>query len=286
VYLGAHIGVADGLAEAAKTGRAIGCDAIQIFSKSPHSWKAPPIVPERAEEFRVEVVGQKLKAVGVHHNYLTNLGSPKDPMYHTSRTAFVDDLGRAELLGATHLIFHPGAHLGSGVAVGLRRITDALNWALGETQTAATRILLENAAGQGTTLGSNFDELAVVLDGVTDKERVGVAIDTCHLFASGRDFRTPEGYAAVKEDLRRSIGLKKVQAFHLNDSKAECGQHLDRHENIGRGFIGLEGFRHWLNDPSWAKVPGYLETPMDGEEYQAYVADLRTLRSLLPSKGT
>ena len=283
MWLGAHIATAEGLAEAPRTGRSIGCDAIQIFSKSPHSWKGPPLLPERAEEFRAAAKESRLHAVAVHHNYLTNLGSPKDPMYHQSKEAFLDDLRRCDLLGADHLIFHTGAHLGSGAAASLRRVVDALNWATAELPDSTTHILLENAAGQGTTLGSNFEELAQVLDGVEAKSRVGIAIDTCHLFASGQDFRTAETYAAVKDRIKRTVGLRKVQAFHLNDSKADLGMHLDRHENIGRGKLGIEGFRPWLNDPTWAKVPGYLETPWTDDDYSAYVTDLRTLRALIAS---
>jgi deoxyribonuclease-4 len=282
MYLGAHIGTSDGLAEAARTGRSIGCDVIQIFSKSPHMWKAPPILPENAAAFRAAVGAAELQAVAIHHNYLTNLASPKNPVYFGSRTAFLEEIRRAESLGATQLIFHPGAHSGSGPLEGIRRIAEALTWAVGEAPEAKVRILLENAAGQGTTIGGRFEELADVLDRVGEPKRFGIAIDTCHLFASGRDFRTPEGYGAVVDDLRATVGTAAVQAFHLNDSKGACGQHLDRHENIGKGQIGTEGFRPWLNDPTWEKVPGYLETPLgEDDEYLAYVADLRVLRGLI-----
>jgi deoxyribonuclease-4 len=280
MYLGAHIGTSDGLAEAARTGKSIGCEAIQIFTKSPHSWKGPPVRPEAAEEFRSARATLGLKSVGVHHNYLTNLASPKNPLYFGSRTSLREELERAEMVGADHVIFHPGAHCGSGVEAGRRRIIEAVNAIFEETPTKKVRLLLENAAGQGTTLGSTFEELAVLLDGVTAKKRVGVALDTCHLFASGRDFRTEEGYGAVVDSIRATIGVKAVFAFHLNDSKAPCGNHLDRHENIGRGEIGVAGFVHWLNDPTWAKVPGYLETPLRDDDYAAYVEDLRTLRGL------
>jgi deoxyribonuclease IV len=160
-------------------------------------------------------------------------------------------------------------------------LISGLNAVLEKSQAKNVRLLLENAAGQGTTLGSSFEELAVLLDGVGSKDRVGVAVDLCHLFGAGNDFRTPEGYAAVKDEIRSTIGLRTVFAFHLNDSKMPCGKHIDRHENIGRGEIGVAGFTPWLNDKTWKKVPGYLETPLREDDYAAYVEDLRTLRGLL-----
>jgi deoxyribonuclease IV len=282
VYLGAHIGTSDGYPEAARTGRSIGCDAIQIFSKSPHSWKGPPVRPEVAEAFQAACVEVGLKGVSVHHNYLTNIASPKNPNYFGSRKSLVEELDRANLLGAQHVIFHPGAHMGSGPEAGQKRIIEALNAIFAESGAKKVRLLLENAAGQGTTMGSTFEELAILLDGVTDQDRVGIAIDTCHLFEAGNDFRTPEGYGAVKDTIQATVGTKAVYAFHLNDSKNPCGEHIDRHENIGRGAIGVAGFAPWLNDRTWAKVPGYLETPLrPDDEYAAYIEDLRTLKGLL-----
>jgi deoxyribonuclease-4 len=193
----------------------------------------------------------------------------------------VDELHRADLLGVDHVIFHPGSHGGRGTADGSQRIVDALTWAVGEVPKGTARILLENAAGQGNAVGSTFEELSGILDRLAPKERFGVTIDTCHLFAAGNDFRTAEGYGAVVDKVRSTIGIRRVGAFHLNDSKADVGQHLDRHENIGKGHIGTAGFKFWVNDSTWAKVPGYLETPIQDNEYAAYIADLATLRGLI-----
>lgn len=281
MYLGAHIATSDGLEKVPATARAIGGQAAQIFSKSPRSWGGPPIPPDLAAAFREAVKTEKLEATAIHHCYLTNLAAPKPQMYGLSKKAFLDELGRAELLGVDAVIFHPGAHLGTGVETGLGKIADALRWAVDETPQGKARILLENAAGQGTTLGSRFEELATVIEKVNAPGRLGIAIDLCHLFASGVDFRTPEGYGAAKDLIRRTVGLKAVGAFHLNDSKGELGSHLDRHENVGKGQIGVEGFRPWLTDRSWAKLPGYLETPYSDDEYTAYRADLATLHGLL-----
>jgi deoxyribonuclease IV len=281
MWLGAHVGIAEGLAEAVVTGHGIGCEAIQIFSKSPQMWGSAPIDPANAEAFRDAIKREGLRSCAVHQSYLPNLASPKKALLTRSRKTFVDELRRADQLAVPALIFHPGAHIGEGVEAGLQRIVESIDWAVGETPGVACRALLENAAGQGSTLGSTFEELAWVLDHVSDPRRVGVAIDTCHLFASGVDFRTDEQYAAMMGHLDATVGLANVLAFHLNDSKGPLGSKVDRHENIGRGALGLEGFRRVVNDRRWAATPGYLETPLGDDGYGAYQQDLRTLRSLL-----
>jgi deoxyribonuclease-4 len=281
VRLGAHIGTSRGLEKVPSIGRSIGGEAVQIFSKSPQSWRGPPTPPDLAAAFREAVKSEKLAGTAIHHCYLTNLASPKESTYGMSKQAFLDELGRAELLGVDAVIFHPGAHLGTGVEAGVLRIADALTWAIGETPNAKARILLENAAGQGTTVGSQFEELAQVIDRVGAPSRLGITIDLCHLFASGVDFRTEEGYGAAKDRVRDTVGLRAVGAFHLNDSKGLLGSHLDRHQNIGMGEIGVAGFRPWLNDRTWAKVPGYLETPLTEDDYAAYRTDLATLHGLV-----
>jgi deoxyribonuclease-4 len=286
VWLGAHIGIADGLGEAPRQGRKIGCDAIQIFSKSPKMWAGPPIADEAAAAFRAAVAETGLKATAVHHGYLVNLASPKKAMLARSRKALLDEVERATKVGVDGLILHPGAHMGEGPEAGLARIVESLNWVLGKTPASSVRLLLENAAGQGTALCSTFTELRTVLDGVSTPGRVGVTLDTCHLFAAGNDFRTPETYGALVDRLDSELGVAEVRAFHLNDAKADLGSHLDRHENIGKGLIGLEGFRSIVNDPRWATTPGYLETPLaDDDEYSAYVSDLTSLRALVSASS-
>lgn len=283
MYLGAHLGIAKGLGEAVHEGQRIGCEALQIFAKSPQMWKGPPLSPEAIQEFRTAVTEVGLRATAVHHGYLLNLGHPEAPKLRQSRIAFLDELGRAEALGVDALVFHPGAHLGSRRHEAVERIAASLNEAIAATPDYRVRALVENSAGQGTTIGSTFEELAAIVQRVTEPERVGVCLDTCHLFASGVDFRTPEGYGAMVDQLDRTLGVSTVHAFHLNDAKAPLGSHLDRHENIGKGMIGLEGFRSIVNDGRWAKIPGYLETPLDDEGYARYAEDLRTLRGLAPS---
>ncbi len=291
MILGAHLGIANGLPEAVLDLRAIGGEALQIFSKSPQMWSGPPIAPAAAESFRVAVREEHLRATAVHHGYLANLASPKPEILARSRAALSDEIGRAELLGVDGLVFHPGAHVGSGAETGLRTIAESLSAAIAATHDGKVRLLLENAAGQGTTLGSTFEELQTVLSAVDAPGRLGVTLDTCHLFAAGWDFRTDDGYGRLVDRIADTIGATTVRAFHLNDAKAELGSHLDRHENIGKGQIGVEGFRRILGDPRWANTPGYLETPLDEGGYGRYAEDLATLRSLVttsvgsPTKG-
>lgn len=288
MLLGAHIGIADGLATATTTARGIGCETIQIFSKSPQMWKGPPIPDDAAAAFKESLGREGIRRPSIHHGYLINLASPKPPMLKQSRLTFVDELQRAEKLGVDYLIFHPGAHLGSGSDAGVATIAESLNGAFNETPGFHVRALIENAAGQGTAMGSTFPELRSILSKVDDRSRVGIALDTCHLFAAGFDFRTPEGYGSLIDEVGRTIGFEEVRAFHLNDAKADLGSHLDRHENIGKGKLGVEGFRHPLNDARWKEVPGYLETPLDDNGYTLYKNDLETLRGLLgsPSSST
>ena len=285
MFLGAHFGIAGGFAEAVAESRRIDAECVQIFSKSPQMWSGPPVSPEAAERFRAAVQEAQLRGTAVHHGYLLNLASPKPEMLARSREAFLDEIARADLLGVDALIFHPGAHLGAGTAAGIATLVDSLDVALEATPGSRTRILLENAAGQGTTLCSSFEELAEVLGRAKYASRLGVTLDTCHLFAAGFDLRTEDGYGALIDRIRGTIGEASVRAFHLNDAKAPLGSHLDRHENIGRGEIGLVGFRRLMTDRRWDELPGYLETPLDDRDYARYAEDLATLRGLRGRRG-
>jgi len=286
VRLGSHIGVAGGLDKAPETAKRIGCEVLQVFSKSPQMWKGVPIPDAVAAGFRANLKATGLTDPAVHHGYLLNLANPKPSAAAMSRTAFRDELDRAERIGAEYLIFHPGAHLGSGVETGLAALVEALDEAFDATEGYHVRALLENSAGQGTTLCSTFEELNEVLRRVKSPKRAGVALDTCHLFAKGFDFRTDAGYEGLRGGIESTFGFAAVRAFHLNDAKAALGSHLDRHQNIGLGELGVEGFRRLLNDPTWADRPGYLETPLGEDDYGAYIRDLATLRGLVDGAST
>jgi deoxyribonuclease-4 len=283
VRLGSHVGVAGGLDKAPATAQRIGCEVLQIFSKSPQMWKGVPITDEVADGFKAGMKTLGLRDPAVHHGYLLNLATPKPSAGAISSKAFREELERAEKIGAEFLIFHPGAHLGSGVEMGLSALVERLDEAFEATDGFHVRALLENSAGQGSTLCSTFEELNEVLRRVKSPKRAGVALDTCHLFAKGFDFRTDAGYEALRASIGSTVGFDAVRAFHLNDTKSDLGSHLDRHENIGKGGLGIEGFRRLLNDPTWTDRPGYLETPLGEDDYGAYERDLATLRGLLGS---
>jgi deoxyribonuclease-4 len=220
----------------------------------------------------------RIKVALAHDSYLINLGSPVAETLRKSLEAFADEMERCELLGIPYLVFHPGSHLGVGEAAGLQRVAASINRVLHQKKGAATQVLLETTAGQGTSLGYRFEQLAAILAEIEVEDRVGVCVDTCHLFAAGYDFRTRAAYDVTFHQLDQVIGLKRVKAFHLNDSKKTLGSRVDRHENIGKGELGLDPFRFLLNDPRFACLPMVLETPGGND---AYRRDLKTLKGLV-----
>ncbi len=214
-----------------------------------------------------------------HISYLINLASPDASLYQQSIEAFVQELERASFLGVPAVILHPGAHRGSGEDAGIAAVTAALNHALDRVPPPVS-ILLENTAGQGSSIGHSFRQLAAILEGVRDAERIGICLDTCHLFASGYDISTESGYRKTLREFDRLIGTKRIRAFHLNDCLKPLGSRVDRHTHIGQGRIGLGAFRCLVNDRRFAAVPKILETPK-GEDMKEDLMNLRTLRSLL-----
>lgn len=276
---GAHMSISGGLYKAFARGEAVGCRSMQIFSKNERQWYAKPLLDDEVQRFKVEQERTGIDPIIVHDSYLINLASPKDELWEKSIAAFGHELERCALLGIPYLVTHPGAHTGSGCDPGLEREAQALNRLFADGIGGDTMVLLETTAGQGTCLGAQFEELAWLLDNVSHPERVGVCVDTCHIFAAGYDFRTPEGYAAVFDRLISLVGSDRIKAFHLNDSKGDLGSHLDRHAAIGEGQIGLEGFRLLVNDPRFCDLPMVLETPKD-EDGAADIHNLTVLRSL------
>ncbi len=279
MYLGAHMSIAESIALAPERGEAVGCEAIQIFSRSPRMLKnTKPLTVEERTGFRDNLAAHHIARAVIHANYLINLASPNRNLLKVSRTAFVEELDRAQQLGIRDVIFHPGAHLGKGEAKGLRTIAESLDWCLEQAQAPDVFAVLENTAGAGTVLGCTFEQIGDVIGGSSHPDRLGVCIDTCHTFAAGYDFRTREGYDALIQTIDATVGLTRIRGFHLNDSKGELGSHQDRHENIGKGEIGLEGFRPFVNDPRFREHPGCLEYPGDDRGYRR---NLKTLRSLI-----
>ncbi len=277
--LGAHISVAGGLYKAFARGEAVGCHTMQIFSKSERQWAAKPLLDDDIQKFKAEQQRTGIGPLLVHDSYLINLASPNDELWAKSTAAFAHELERCQQLGIPYLVTHPGAHTGSGCDTGLLREAAALNQLFADGVGGDTMVLLETTAGQGTCLGGQFEELAWLLEHVTHPERIGVCIDTCHIFAAGYDIRTPEGYAAVFDRAIGLLGSERIKAFHLNDSKGTIGSHLDRHAPIGEGEIGIEAFALLVNDSRFATVPMVLETPKD-EDGSADIRNLTLLRSL------
>jgi deoxyribonuclease-4 len=251
-----------------------------------NQWVATEIDPEHASRFRAALVEFNVRHPIAHNSYLINLASPDETLWRKSVDALTVELRRAEILGIPYLITHPGSYTTSSESRGLRRIIRALDLVHRRTRDLRARCLLETTAGQGTCLGCRFEHLATILDGVRDPERLGVCFDTCHVFAAGYPLTTLRQYRATMRQLDRLVGLERIKAFHLNDSRRECGSRVDRHAHIGRGAMGLEPFRHLLADPRFREIPMYLETPKGQEEgIDLDVINLTTLRSLLDASG-
>ncbi|MBI3892488.1 MAG: deoxyribonuclease IV [Candidatus Wallbacteria bacterium] len=277
---GAHMSVAGGLHRAFERGREVGCRAVQIFTKNARGWKSTPLAPPDVKLFRDELEAGMAGATCAHASYLINLGAPGGPVAERSLAGIVDELQRCEVLGIPFLVLHPGAHMGAGEEAGLDRIAANLDGAHAACPGFRVRILLENAAGQGTCLGHRFEHLEGILARVHEPDRLGVCFDTCHAFAGGYDIRTSEGYEAATAEFDRRVGLDRIRIIHVNDSKKGLGCRVDRHEHIGQGEIGLEAFRCLVNDARLADVPKILETPK-GDDMAEDFMNLRTLASLV-----
>lgn len=258
---GAHMSVAGGLHRAFEAGVAAGCDCLQVFVKNQRQWRAAPLSDDAVREFRQAQSATGLAPVVAHASYLINLASPSDSLRGRSTDALRDELERCEALGVPYLVFHPGAYLDATPAEGIERIAAAIDEIHRSCGGFASRLLLEATAGQGTTLGRTFGELAEIIGKIEDPERVGICLDTCHLFAAGYELTTQDGYDAMIDELDRTAGLPRVRCIHMNDSKKPLGSRLDRHEHIGKGCIGSAGFRRIVTDERWRDVPMILETP-------------------------
>jgi len=229
-------------------------------------------------DFRRAIKSAKIKRTLAHDSYLINIGSPDETLYRQSVDALVAEVQRAEMLGLNYLVMHPGAHVNSGDDPSLARVITALDEVHARTPHVKVRILIENTAGQGSCLGHRFEHLAVILKGVRESKRLGVCLDTCHMFAAGYPISSSKEYQSTMSEFRRVVGMKHLKAFHLNDSVRELGSRVDRHAHIGKGKIGVEAFRHVVTDPRFAKLPMILETP---KENNMDVTNLRILRKLL-----
>ena len=269
-----------GVWKALERGEAVGCEIIQIFVKNNMQWFGKPYAPSDVATYEKELAKRKFAAVFGHTGYLINLGAQSGPNRDNSLKSLIQEIELATQIGLPFLVMHPGAHLGSGEESCLQQIVSGLDEAFGATKKSSVRIALENTAGQGSCLGHKIAHLAAVFDKVKKPERLGVCLDTAHFLEAGYDIRTPKGWDAAIKEVDSLIGLKQVLAFHLNDSKTDLGSRVDRHEHIGKGKIGKEGFRHIVNDARFKNTPGCLETPKSKDCHED-VENLAVLRSLV-----
>lgn len=280
---GAHVSVAGGLHKAAETARQLGMETLQIFTKNANQWVGKPLTEDEIRAFKAAVKAASLKHPTAHDSYLINLASPNEELYQRSIGAFADELERAESLGLSYLVTHPGAHTGSGVEAGVERVAAAIDVVHERCAGFKVRVLLETTAGSGTTLGAKFEELAAIRNRVQDASRIGVCLDTCHVFAAGYPLGTDAEYRATFEQFDNVIGLSNLKLFHVNDSARELGSRVDRHAGLGLGHIGLEPFRRLVTDSRFKRLPMILETPKeddDGREMDP--VNLAILRGFLP----
>lgn len=274
---GAHVSIAGGIFNAPKNGKEATCDVVQIFTKNQMQWRVQELRAEDVAKFKAEEVRTGVKAICVHASYLINLGGFDAQKLRQSRENFVVEMQRAEALGIPYLIVHPGSHMGQGEQKGLDRIAESLNVVLQQCPDFKLKVLLETTAGQGDNLGYTFEQLAEIKAKVDAKDKIGVCVDTCHIFAAGYELRTPAGYEKTMAQLDAAIGADQVGIIHSNDSKRELGSRRDRHEHVGDGELGLEAFANFVNDPRFADVPMIIETPGGPKKDAENLAKLRGL---------
>jgi deoxyribonuclease IV len=281
--LGAHMSIAGGIGNALLLGAKVQCEAVQIFTKSSRQWACKPYTEEEIAQYRENQKTTAITKVIAHDSYLLNLGSPDAALRQRSILAFIDELERCEVLGISNLIAHPGSHVGAGEDQGIKTIASSLNEIHQACPGYRVKVTLEITAGQGSNLGFRFEHIVKMFDATRESDRLRVCFDTEHAFAAGYDIRSKEGYERTFTEFDETIGIERLAAFHLNDSKKEFNSRVDRHEHIGKGHIGLEAFRLLMNDKRFWGVPMCLETPK-GLDLAEDRENLGLLRSLfMPS---
>ena len=282
--VGTHMSIAGGLHLAVIEAAKYRCRAVQLFSKSSNQWAAKPLTEETVATWNEAIYRHPMLPV-VHDSYLINLASPDPALLEKSRKAFLEEIDRCDRLSIPYLVFHPGAHMGEGIDAGIARIAESLDWALDRSAGRSVTLLLETTAGQGTSVGHRLEHLAAIIEQTRFPERVGICFDTCHVLAAGYDFRTPEGYEGVFGAFDRLIGLGRLCCFHVNDSKKDLGSRVDRHEHIGKGFVGSRAFGLLMRDRRFQSIPKILETPKEDEMDRRNLALLRRLAATRAKRG-
>jgi deoxyribonuclease-4 len=279
-FLGAHMSISGGIHLAPGRGKEVGCGVIQVFTQNSNQWRGKPVSDSDAALFREKWRESGLNEIVSHDIYLINMGAAPGEVREKSLVAFREEMERCARLGIDKIVMHPGAHLKDGEDTGIKRICDAFNLLFEQVPEYTGRVLIETTAGQGTNVGYRFEQLRAIIDGTSHPDRFAVCYDTCHTFAAGYDITTPEGYDKTFAEFDRIIGLDRLQCFHINDSKKGLNSRVDRHEHIGQGEMGLEGFRMLMNDPRFVSVPKILETPK-GDNNEMDEINLKTLRDLI-----
>jgi deoxyribonuclease IV len=275
LLLGAHISIAGGLEKSIERGESIFCTTMQIFVKSNRQWVSKPLTEEEIKNFQHATHNSSVNPIVAHAGYLINLGSPDSSVVHKSLQSLKEELERCELLGVPYLVFHPGSIGNAEKKASLLTIATRINEVF-DAVPGKTKLLLETMAGQGNCIGQSFEDLAFIMNTISTKKRVGICFDTCHVWAAGFDFSTPKKYTALWHQFDDIIGLNHLFAMHINDSKNDCGSQVDRHEDIGKGKLGIEAFRLIMNDEQLFTIPKILETPKKSLE-----DDLRNLKTLV-----
>ncbi len=279
-YIGPHVSAAGGVENAPLNAHQVGAGAFALFTKNQRQWKAPPLTQKSIDQFKANCAQYNFLPDYIlpHDSYLINLGHPEKEVLEKSRDAFSDEMKRCEQLGLKMLNFHPGSHLNQiTLEECLDKIAESINIAL--AQTTGVTAIIENTAGQGSNVGFQFEHLAHIIHGVEDKERVGVCIDTCHTYSGGYDIKTESGYKATFNQFDRIVGGKYLKAIHLNDDKKTFGSRVDRHDSIGKGLLGMDFFKRFMQDPRFNDMPIILETP-DETLWAEEIILLRSLEGL------
>jgi deoxyribonuclease-4 len=285
---GAHVSVAGGLPRAVERAIVQRCDALQIFAKNANQWRGRALPRQEVREFRSKIRASGIAPAFSHASYLINLGTDQSPLRDQSIEAMGDELDRAEALGLTGVVLHPGCYTHGNPEKGVELVAEALVEIIRARRPGKAMVLLEHTAGQGTALGANFEQIAAIIDLMNGHRRVGVCLDTCHLLASGYDISSPEGYLDTFRQFGRLVGFERLKLFHLNDSKKPLNSRVDRHTHIGEGCVGLDGFRRLVNDRRFLDLPMLLETPKTERRGRTIVEadpfdakNLNTLRQLV-----
>ncbi|MEK7774638.1 MAG: deoxyribonuclease IV [Candidatus Zixiibacteriota bacterium] len=283
MLFGAHESIAGGVDKAIERGKQATCDTIQMFNKSNSQWRAATLKPEEIERYSALQKELKISVSTSHASYLINIASPDKALADKSVAALKEEMERCEVLKIPNLVLHPGAHMREGVEKGIARVIASLNRLFDSLQNNNVTLLLETTAGQGSVLGSTFEEIAAMIQGAEASEKVGVCLDTCHIFAAGYPISDSGDYKKTIQQFDDAVGIDKLRIIHMNDSKKGLGSHVDRHEHIGKGEIGLDGFRNIVNDKRLAHIPMILETPKE-EELLEDIENLKVLRGLVAKK--